>query len=161
METSTLEARIRTLEKKVSRQRCAILIILLVFFALDISAPLQLVGAVDKEIPDVLKAKAFHVVDDEGALFAELTVRRSAGTIVVYSAGETTQAAMGSGDEGGGYITCFNKMGDIQVNLGGDQDGGQVVTNDKTGTPRVVLSGDEKGGFVSTFDSEGTPKKLR
>lgn len=158
---TTMEARILTLEKQITRQRYLLAAIMFTLLVIGIGASLGRVSAVGEDVAEVVKAKAFVVVDDKGTVLAELTARLNAGLLATYTDKEIIQTVLGSGDEGGGYITCFNKKGEIQVNLGGDQDGGQVVVNAKTGMPRIVLSGDGDGGFVSAFSSEGTPRKLR
>lgn len=161
MYTPTIESRIERLERQVSRQRLVITGLVTVCLVLGAGSTIQYALAAEDEVAEVVKARAFHVVDDEGVLLAEVATLGGAGIVATYAGKDLTQTAMGSGDEGGGYITCFNKKGEIQVNLGGDQDGGQVVTHAASGNPRVLLSGDEKGGTVSTFNAEGMPTQLR
>jgi len=160
MDTSTLEDRIQALENHVRCQRLVITTFFCTALVVGIGATFDSALAADDDVADTVKAKAFLVVDDEGTILAEMTSRGEAGMIATYTANDDTQTALGSSDEGGGYITCFNKKGEIQVNLGGDQDGGQIVTNTISGEPRIVLSGDENGGTVLKFNAEGVPAQL-
>jgi hypothetical protein len=161
MKSTDLETRLRILEQRVARQRLLLIIVVCAFLTVGVGAFRGQVSAASAGIPDVVKAKAFHVISEDGAMVVELSAVGDTGCVATYDSNGLTQTALGSDDEGGGYITCFNKKGEIHVNLGGDKDGGQIVTNGKTGVPRVLLSGDKKGGFISTFDTEGKPKKIR
>ena len=159
MQTTTLEDRMRRLEKQVARQRRILAAIIILFLVFGVSVSFKQECNAEGKAPAVVKAEAFVVVDDTGAVLAELTARGNAGMVATYTDKGKKQTVLGTGEEGGGYITCFNKKGEIQVNLGGDQDGGQIVTNTTKGLPRVVLSGDESGGIVYTFNNEGMPQK--
>lgn len=161
METSSLETRFRKLERQVVRQRRMLAVTICALFGMIFYASMERARAADDEIPGVVKARAFHVVSDGGDVVVEIDAIGNKGSVVTYDHNKQTQIALGSGEEGGGYITCFNKKGDIQVNLGGDEGGGQVITHGASGVPRVLLSGDDDGGAVLTFDKEGTPRKLQ
>jgi hypothetical protein len=160
MRTPNVEDRILVLERQVVRQQGLIAAMLCVCLVISVGVSFDRVWAAGEDVPDVVKAKSFLVVDDSGSVLAEMTTRGDAGLISTYTAEDATQTALGSDDEGGGYITCFNKEGDVQVNLGGDDGGGQVITYAASTDPRVVISGDENGGFVSTFNAESTPTRL-
>lgn len=161
MLTTTMEDRVQVLERQVARQRRMFTAIVFAFVVIGVGISLERVSAADGDVPEVVKAKAFHVVDDNGSVLVELTARGSVGVVETYTSKKTIQTALGTNDEGGGFIACFNKKGEVQVNLGGDMYGGQAVVNAKSGFPRVVLTGDEDGGSVLVFNNEVVSRKLQ
>ena len=83
-----------------------------------------LVAAADKgAIPDVLEARALHIVGDEGAVLIKL--------------------------EGGemGRITTLNEKGQPLLNLTtSSSDGGVILANDRNGRPLVTLGAGTRNG---------------
>jgi len=84
-------------------------------------------------IPDVLRARAFEIVDQSGRRAIKLST-----------------------DNGNGVIGTYGKKGDLLLFIGGTSESGGVLEVAKNAHPLVRLKSTENGeGAVITFDKRG------
>ncbi len=162
-----LEQRVTHLEKSLKYYR--------IFFAAIISTILiiALMSAGKNNVPEVIQAKSFEVVDDNGKKIAELCKEKEKGNgrLATYSASTgkmlvdlfTTNGGTGGintfdsdGDVifkvtntsgGGGYMALFNASLKEVAEFGvTTSQGGYINTNDKYGDKIVRMTNTENGG---------------
>ena len=85
-------------------------------------------------VPDVIQAKKFEVVNDEGKVVASFYANM-----------------------GGGMLSFSNKDGKVVAGLGSDEvnGGGVLGINNKDGKPVAALGASEIGGMLITLDNKG------
>ena len=169
-----LETQVRTLKRIVYGFGC-----LLVAGVIVSATSLQ-------TVPDVIQAKKFQVVNDEGEVVAELGANEEGGTLRIDKNGGIRGAFLGV-YENGGLFGIFNKDGKPSVALGADENGGGLSIRNKdvikvagigadenggwlrirnyNGQKVAGIGADENGGVLATFNKKGevtshTPSKL-
>ena len=133
-------------------------------------------------VPDVIQAKKFEVVNDEGKVIVELSNLKGGGvdngklvtrtsegqTLVKLSAGSgggtvrtengegQTLVRLSSSPDGEGTITTENGKGQTLVTLSSSPDGeGVVITQNGKGQNLVKLEVYEGGGIIMTINDKG------
>lgn len=116
---NNIELRMNRLEKQVRTYR-----LVTVFLVMGISAALFM-GFKDKDAPpDVIKAKAFQVVNSNNDVLGEMSIEKGNGLITTYtSSGQKLFSAFTS-DGGGGGINTFDKNGQVNFKVTRTTDGG-------------------------------------
>ena len=176
--TTTIEDRIASLEKSNRRLRA---MVLGVFLAGAAGVGLGMTHA--SKVPDVIQAKKFEVVNDDGVrvvglgspfggagaveLFDKegrtmviLGSVRSKGTIRTLNGdgdGDPTMVVLGATSGGEGLVTTHNRNGGrVMVSLGANGEGsGAVATYNIDGHPMVSLGANVEGeGEVVTYSGE-------
>ena len=119
------------------------------------------VGATSlQSVPDVLDAKMFRVVNDEGKVIVELSNLIGGGVdngmLVTRNSEGQTLVELSAGP-GGGMVTTQNGKGQELVRLGASPGGGIVITENGKGQTLVRLGcyTGLNGGYVETFTSTG------
>ena len=115
-----LETQVRTLKRIVYGFGC-----LLVAGVVVSATSLQ-------TVPDVIQAKKFEVVNDEGKKVAVLFANEDGGVLGILNKDEKVVALLGA-NEDGGSLSIFNKDGGAIAGLGADEDGGELVTTNNKG----------------------------
>ena len=97
-----------------------------------------IVGATSLQmVPDVIQAKSFEVVTDEGKVLVEL------------------RNLVGGGVDNGMIVTRTSE-GQQLVELGANPNGGMVVTsNDKGGTLVTLGANKNEGGLITSYSGKG------
>ena len=151
---STLEQDVRTLQSQVRRQRRWNIAL----GALVVVGGLMAATGV-RSVPDVIQAKKFEVVNDEGKVLVLMDS--------VFSKGErygfvTTQNGKGQklvaigASADGGIVTTQNGKGQTLVAIGVTTDGeGRVTTENGKGQTLVALGASAVGGAVKTQNGKG------
>ena len=125
---STLEQEVRTLQKQVRRQRRwnIGLGLMIVVGGLMAAKGIQ-------EVPYVIEAKEFRVVNGEGK----------------------TQVLL-SANTNGGSLTIGNKHGKAVAGIAADPDGGVLSISNKDGKPVAGITADADGdGVLETINAKG------
>ena len=127
---STTEDRIESLENQVCRQRRWNIAL----GAVVVVGGLMAATGV-RSVPDVIQAKKFEVVNDEGKVIASL-----------------------SANMGGGMLSVSNKDGEVVVGLGSDEvnGGGVLGINNKEGKRVAGIHADKNGGVSRVFNNNFT-----
>ena len=123
---SSLEQEVRTLQKQVRRQRRWNIAL----GALVVVGGLMAATA-ERSVPDVIQAKKFQVVNDEGKL------------VVLLKA-----------DTNGGSLTIANNKGKLVAGINADADGGNFRIRNKDGKTAALIDGDPTGGSLNIFNKE-------
>ena len=131
---TTTEERMETLEKQVRRQRRwnIALGVVVVVGGLMAAKGIQ-------EVPDVIRAKSFEVVDQSGKILMGLGVNKA----------------------GGGILSAFNKDSEMIGVFGTSvNSGGFMYLASSSKMPAVLAESSSQGGVVNVFNNSGVPTSL-
>jgi hypothetical protein len=175
MRTEELEARLSSLERGLAHwRRCA----LAAFSLIGLAAAL---GLGPGQVPDVLRAKRFEVVNADGKALATLTQGPDGGRLVVQSpsgtilfelgqsankdafavlrtAGDKDAIVLGTYQSGAGRVQVNNAQGGEAVLLGSTvSDSGVLRTSAKSGSKlfEVASLQDTNAGSVEVYSEQG------
>lgn len=120
-------------------------------------------AAPDQEpVPDIMRAKAFHVVGDDGRVLIKLEDTSGlgaslAGTITTLNGNGQELVRLTATTTGEGVVTTTNGEGQELVKLTATTDGKGVVTTTNGKGQELIRLGATKGGrgSVTTMNSEG------
>jgi len=117
------------------------------------------VGATSLQtVPDVIQAKKFQVVNDEGKVIVQLSNLIGGGVdngmLVTRNSAGQTLVVLGANEDGGNFA-AFNKDGKLACLLTAIEDGGMLDIFNKDGNRIVGLVANEDGGSLVTLDKEG------
>ena len=151
---STLEQDVKTLQSQVRRQRRWNIAL----GAVVVVGGLMAATGV-RSVPDVIQAKKFEVVNDEGKVIVSLQNLQGGGVdngmieTRISTGGVLAQIAAGPG---GGVVTTQNGKGGTLVELGATTGGnGLVKTQNGKGGTLVEIFSDSVGGCVRTANISG------
>ncbi|MBL0273780.1 MAG: hypothetical protein IPQ06_12075 [Chitinophagaceae bacterium] len=171
---NTIEIRLQKLEASNRRYKRIVLLMMASFatFFMAFRGP--------KTAPDVLQAKRFEVVDDNGHVLVRLNQSEGNGTIKTYRTDgkkllnltystknegyigvedgkdQEMMRFTSSNDGGGGYIGIFNPYGKRTMTLCNDLSGGNVYLGNSNGDTRAALQcNSSAGGFLGLYNSSG------
>jgi len=130
--------------------------------------------------PDVIQAKRFEVVDDNGIVLVRVSQDNGHGLIKTYNtagfkllnltyttknegyigvengAGQEFVKMSSSSDVGGGYIGLFNPAGKRIITICNENYGGSFYLSDKDGNSRAIIQNNTMaGGYMSLYNSSG------
>jgi hypothetical protein len=110
-----------------------------------------------RSVPDVIQAKKFEVVNDDGKVIASLYANMGGGMLSVSNKDGEVVSGLGSDEvNGGGVLGINNKDGKIVAGIHADENGGvaRVLNNKFAGV--VVISANADGdGVMMTSGSKG------
>lgn len=114
-----------------------------------------------QDVPDVIRAKRFEVVDDQGKALVILAAGEGAGLILTFDEKGNGLVAIGA-PEGGGAVATFDGKGNQKENqlvaIGATSDGtAQIATYDGKGNKLVMISAGMGRGTIATLDKERRP----
>jgi hypothetical protein len=107
-----------------------------------------------QSVPDVIQAKKFEVVNDEGKSVARLSANEDGGYLSVCNKDGQVVALHGA-DENGGYSSICNKDGIPVAGLAVKEYGSLLSIANKDGKMVVGLGVGEYGGALMTLDNKG------
>ena len=153
----TIEERLSRVEQQNKRLRVALLAIVLVAVA-----GVAMGQAGKNNVPDVIEAKAFHVVTDDGRVLVKLQDSFGLetgimGTITTLNGSGRMLVALAANAGGEGTVTTRNSAGQILVELTTTVDGkGMVTTRNSAGQELVALGVARDGtGMIAVMDPSG------
>ena len=117
------------------------------------------VGATSLQtVPEVIQAKKFQVVNDDGKVVASFYANMGGGMLSFSNKDGEVVAGLGSDDvNGGGVLGINNKDGKIVAGIYANEDGGVARVLNNTFKEVVVISANANGGGVmKTTDGKGT-----
>ena len=166
---TTLLERLETLERQNRRFKQFTMLVMMGFASLFIMGQAQ-----DGEVPEVIRARNFEVIGDNGNVFLKLeAVGDRNGAITLFDAEDRVLSSLAGNlflvfdrdggqlyqlypdENGGGQLWLFRK-GQTLVSLGGTEDGrGLMQAFNAEGARTVVVGSDvEQHGFIVTFIGE-------
>lgn len=111
-----------------------------------------------KGIPDVMRARSFEVVDDEGTPVVRLTDEELGGRIETRNAEGELVSVVSATEGGQGALWTYDGKGQPLVTIAATEDEGDVaLTLSRKGKPVVNIASDVDGGTFSTFNGKGEP----
>jgi len=107
--------------------------------------------------PDVIQAKKFEVVNDEGKVVASFYANMGGGMLSFSNKDGEVVAGLGSDEvNGGGVLGINNKDGKIVAGIFANKDGGVVrVLNNKFTEVVVISASTELGGLLGIHNKDG------
>jgi hypothetical protein len=93
----------------------------------------------NQTIPDVLRVRAFELVDETGRVRAQLNVDETNGEVIfrLRDAKETIRVKLGASEEGSGLL-LINDLTEPGVHLLAKQDDTSVTLTDQSGAEQVI-----------------------
>ena len=106
-------------------------------------------------VPDVVKAKKFQIVNDDGKPVVVLGADEHAGIVGVAKHDGKTVVAIGADSEGGGF-GVRNNDGMTVVAVAATKDNSGFILSNNDGKPVVVIGvNDHDSGEIKTLDGKG------
>jgi hypothetical protein len=140
-EVAEITERLTRIERKLRRCRAALMGVALIAVAAAGRAAPSLLGAA--EVPaSIIRAKAFEVVDDAGAVRASLATGGGDVGLRLYDKAGSSRAALAMAGDGEG-LGLYDKAGNSRAALATGGDDVRLELDDKAGKKRVAL-GNEK-----------------
>lgn len=110
-------------------------------------------------VPDVIQAKKFEVVNDEGKVLVQLgslkTNDYELGFITTRNRDGRSLVNVAATEDGNGSVTVKNGKGGLLVGVGSCPSGGIIETQNGNGGRLVSISCNPSGGFVTTENGKG------
>ncbi len=148
----SLEQRMSSLEKQVRISRIIIVMLsgtICTFF---------ITGFKDKQqVPEVIQAKKFEVVDNSGAVLVRLNAIDGQGNFTSYSTTGKALVKLFSSTGGGGAINTFDTDGEINFKVTRTTEGGGYMALFNGNRKEVFETGctDKNTGYLQLNDNEG------
>ena len=154
----TQEARIEVLERRIRLQRRWNIVL-----GTAVIAGGLLAAARVPTVPEVIQAKAFEVVNDEGKTVVTLRSSKGSGVIMNHDrVGRRTflvsnaEGEPGATDGGEGLLTTHGAKGRQVVRIGATDGSGIVGIRDRNGHALAMIAeGLEGGGVFTAFEDNG------
>jgi hypothetical protein len=110
-----------------------------------------------QSVPDVIQAKKFEVVNDEGKVVASFYANMGGGMLSFSNKDGEVVAGLGSDEvNGGGVLGINNKDGKTVAGIYADENGGVARVLNNKFTEVVQIGADANGdGLMKTSDSKG------
>jgi hypothetical protein len=106
-------------------------------------------------VPDVIQAKSFGVVNDEGKVVAAIGASKDGGALGIFDNDGKPVAGLGA-DKDGGVLTINNKDGKPVAGLFADENGGGWLSiHNKDGKLVAGLIASEDGGGLRILNNKG------
>lgn len=150
-----LEERISKLEKGLRNYR--------LFFGASVITLLTFVlmsSGKKTDVPDIIKAKAFQVVDDNGNVLLLLNKEKGNGQVATYSTSGQKLVRLFTSDGGAGAINTFDANGKLNFKVTRTTEGGGYMALYNSAVNEVMEVGVTKSdaGYLQINDNNG--KKL-
>ena len=171
---TTIEMRLQKLETTNRRYKNTLIAMLALF------ATIFMAFKNPKTAPDVIQAKRFEVVDNNGNVLVSLNQDDGKGLIKTYNTdgkklvnitytsnqegyfaledgkGQETMRFSSSNEGGGGYIGVYNPLGKRTLTLCNDESGGNIYVGNANGDTRATVQcNSSAGGFLGLYNSNG------
>jgi hypothetical protein len=147
----TIEQRMERLERQYGRLKRGMIGMVIASLSL-----LVMGQALPPKVHDVVKAKKFVAVGENGRAMVSIGSTRFFGTVYVW-AKEKIVASMSANDKLGGLLRTQNARGKKLVSISGLKNGGGTISTFNANGRKLVIIGSTKGGAgtVSTNDLAG------
>lgn len=149
---TAIEQRVVKLEKSLQAYRIffGTAVIILITFALMSS------GKKD-EVPDLIKAKAFQIVDDRGNVLVLMNKERGSGQVATYSSSGQKLVRLFTSESDAGAINTFDPAGNLNFKITNTTTGGGYMAIYNTALKEVVELGVLKtsDGYIQVNDNNG------
>ncbi len=171
---NTIEMRLQQLEATNRRYKSIVILMIALF------ATLFMAFRSTNTAPEVIQAKRFEVVDDNGNVLVHLTQDAGKGMIKTFNTagkklvnitytsknegyfaledgnGQETMRFSSSNEGGGGYIGIYNPTGKRTMTLCNDKNGGNIYLGNSNGDTRAAMQcNSSEGGFLGLYNSKG------
>lgn len=171
---NTIEMRLQKLEAANRRYKSIVVLMIAAF------ATIFMAFRSNKTAPDVIQAKRFEVVDDNGNVLVQLSQNDGNGTMKTYRSngkkllnltystknegyigvedgnGQEMMRFSSSSEGGGGYIGIYNPSGKRTLTLCNDNSGGNIYVGNSNGDTRATVQcNSNAGGFLALYNSSG------
>jgi hypothetical protein len=105
-----------------------------------------------QSVPDVIRAKNFEVLNEEGVVIASLRENpHGRGWLSIRDEVGRSVAAI-TGDKRGGWLTIDNIKGNNVASLLVDEKGGWLIVKDHEGIASASVIADKEGGWITLSD---------
>lgn len=110
-----------------------------------------------KTAPDVIEAKAFHVVDDAGNVLVELNKEDGNGQISTFTPTNKRLVSMFTTDDGAGGINTYGKDGNVIFKVTNNTGGGGYMALFNSGKQEIAELGvtNTESGYFKLNDRSG------
>ena len=149
-EDSNIILRLRKLERSQARYRAGFLV------TAGLAAVLCTIGA-RRQTQDLLQAKSFEVVNDEGKVLARFSSIKGKGDFRTYRADGNPLVSMSSSSDDSGRVELYNADGKSAIVLSTSTTGsGSLVINSSSGERSVQIgSTPDKNGGIWIYNADG------
>ena len=107
-------------------------------------------------VPDVIQAKKFEVVNDDGKIVASFYANMGGGVLSFSNKDGKVVAGLGSDEvNGGGVLGINNKEGKRVAGIFADENGGVVRVLNNKFTEVAGIRATPDGGVLKTYDNKG------
>ncbi len=152
--TDALEQRIAALEQQMrhahSRDRLYRLAALTL--GLGLVGVVTVAASMGRDVPGVIQAHRFEVVDDEGIVVVAASAGENGGTLSLWN-GEHLNVAMLSANEHGGDLALWSTDGDNILGAFATATGGELAIWNTDGVRSVRTYADDTGGRFEVYDT--------
>ncbi|MBK6633852.1 MAG: hypothetical protein IPG38_05660 [Chitinophagaceae bacterium] len=147
-----LEQRVKKLEKSLQAYRIFFSTSLVIFFAVVLISS----GKKD-DVPDIIKAKAFQVVDNSGNVLVLMNKEKGSGQLATYSSSGQKLVRLFTSESDAGAINTFDPDGNLNFKITNNLKGGGYLAMYNTNLKEVVELGvlNSKDGYLQVNDNNG------
>ncbi len=151
-----IELRVLKLEKNLKAYRLIFASCAVLFFSFILMSS----GKKNGDIPDVIKAKAFQVVDDNGNVLLLLNKEKGNGQVATYSTGGQKLVRLFTSEGGAGAINTFDNNGNLNFKVTKTTEGGGYMALYNSDVQEIFEVGATKtdAGYLQLNDKNA--KKL-
>lgn len=147
-----LEQRVIKLEKNLRTYRitfCGLIITCMTFMLLS--------SARKVNVPDVIKAKAFEVVDDNGSVLVELNKEKNNGHVSTFTPEGKRLVSLFTSDGGAGALNTFDLSGKVLFKVTRTKEGGGYMALFNSAEKEIAELGVTTGetGYFNLNDRNG------
>lgn len=148
-----IEQRIVRLEKSLRTYR-----LLFGFSIVAIFSVVLMSSGKKADVPDIVKAKAFQVVDDDGNVLVLINKERGNGQMATYSTKGQKLVRLFTSDGGAGAINTFDPSGRLNFKVTRTTEGGGYMALYNSAENEVMEVGVTKSdaGYLQINDNAGT-----
>lgn len=144
----TVEARLARLEDQNRRLRGTV-----VALAGVVIAAVAVGWSVNQAVPNVIEAREFRVINDEGEVATTLAADEGGGVVVVNNAEGKTVISLAA-DEDGGVVELLNDQGKQVIGFWAEENGSLVRVANAKGQPVIGIGANEEGGLIRVLNAE-------
>ena len=146
-----IEARLARLEKSLKYYRLFFGTSIIVLIAVAMMS-----SGKKADVPDLIKAKAFEVVDDGGNVLLLLNKERGNGQVATYSTSGKKLVRLFTSDGGAGAINTFDANGNLNFKVTRTTEGGGYMALYNSDVNEVMEAGvtTSNAGYIQLNDND-------
>lgn len=147
-----LEQRLQKLEKTLGMYRMVFSSSMIILIAVVLISS----GKKD-EVPDIIKAKAFQVVDNSGNVLVLINKEKGSGQLATYSSNGQKLVRLFTSESNAGAINTFDPNGNLNFKITNNVKGGGYLAMYNTALKEVVELGvlNTSDGYLQVNDNNG------